>query len=262
MLSDEGCTTSVTNKRQIAMNLKDVIERRKLKVIGAQELQRANSVYLYANNPEARARFSKIFLSNLTDHLKSPRQEDRLRCPVYLVTIALKRFCCPIKDAAAFDLKPLQAWVRQAMEGMSYLGFVEAALYSNMTLGPEAKKGQVKVKIESKTTTTTTTTTKKRHGTISWHVHLIVWGASRAMLKATVDDISAKHPSLITGLPSADYRRIRPEHFAGKVLYILKSPREYRVWPKKQEVIDPETGEITTHATGRFTQKKPDHAPW
>jgi hypothetical protein len=252
MLLDEGCTMSVTNERQLATNLKEVMERKR-RVIGAQELQRANSVYLYANNPEARAGFSRVFLSTLTDHLKSPVNEDRLRTPVYLVTFALRRFCCPIQEAAGFDLKPLQAWVRQAMEGMSYLGFVEAAFYSNLTLGPEAKKARVKPKIETKHRNKPTT--KKRHGTISWHVHLIVWGTSRATLKATVDDISAKHPSLITGLPAADYRRIRPEHFAGKVLYILKVPREYRVWPKKQEVIDPETGEITTHATGRFTQK-------
>jgi hypothetical protein len=41
---------------------------------------------------------------------------------------------------------------------------------------------------------------------------------------------SAKHPSLVPGPPSADYRLIRPEHLDGKILYILKSPREYRVW--------------------------------
>src|SRR5215211_658728 len=87
-----------------------------------------------------------------------------------------RRFCCPIQDATEFDLKRLQGWMRQAMEGTSYLGFVEAALYSNLTLGPEAKKGQVKPKIERKTMTATKS--KKRHGTISWHVHLIVWGTS------------------------------------------------------------------------------------
>src|SRR5215204_3520063 len=140
MSLDEASTMSVTKERQIAANLKEAIERQKRRVIGVQELQRSNSVYLYANNPNARSRFSRVFLSTLSDHLKSPVREDRLRCPVYLVTIALKRFWCPIQDAGGFDLKPLQAWVRQVMEGTSYLGFVEAALYSNLTLEPEAKK--------------------------------------------------------------------------------------------------------------------------
>jgi hypothetical protein len=65
--------------------------------------------------------------------------------------------------------------------------------------------------------------------TISWHVHLLVWGVSRAALKALVDEVS-EAPSLVPGPPSADYRLIRPEHLDGKILYILKSPREYRVW--------------------------------
>jgi hypothetical protein len=74
-------------------------------------------------------------------------------------------------------------------------------------------------------------------------------------LKALVDAVSAKYPSLIADLPSADYRLIKPEHLEGKVLYMLKSPHEYRVWPKKDEVIDPETGEITVQSTGRYRQK-------
>jgi hypothetical protein len=74
-------------------------------------------------------------------------------------------------------------------------------------------------------------------------------------LKSLVDEVSAKHPSLVAGLPSGDYRQIKPEHLAGKALYMLKSAREYRVWAKKQENIDPETGEITVQLTGQFRQK-------
>jgi hypothetical protein len=64
-----------------------------------------------------------------------------------------------------------------------------------------------------------------------------------------------KNPSLIPGLRAADYREIRPEYFDGKVLYILKSPREYRVWDEKEELIDLETGEITKRLTGRSIQR-------
>ncbi len=91
--------------------------------------------------------------------------------------------------------------------------------------------------------------------TVSWHVHVLVWNVTRARLRGLVDEISAEHPSLIEGLPSADYRRIAPVHLASKALYMLKSPREYRIWPKKEKVVDPVTGEMEIRRTGRFRQK-------
>jgi hypothetical protein len=43
------------------------------------------------------------------------------------VKFTLKKFCCSIEEAATYDLNAFQAWVRQTMEGLSYLGMVECA---------------------------------------------------------------------------------------------------------------------------------------
>jgi hypothetical protein len=156
-----------------------------------------------------------------------------------------------VNEAETYDLKSLQAWVRQTMEGLSYLGMVEAAFYSNVEVhtGPYTPPEQSARAAKGKASD------RDKRQTVSWHVHLLVWGVTRAALKALVDEVSAKEPSLIEGLPSADYRRIKSEHFESKILYMLKSTREYRVWPIKEAVNDLETGEITSQRTGRFRQE-------
>lgn len=224
---------------------------------GKEELDFRGALYLYANNPKARVRFARIFLEAVKSHLKSPTNEDLLKCPVYLVTFALKRFACSMEDAKTYDLRPLQAWVRQKMEGFSYLGMVDVAFYSNVNVQtgvyPLPEKEEAKKVKPSE---------RDRGQMASWHVHLLVWGVPRARLKTLVDEVnvmlangSPKNPSLVDGLRAADYRQVKSERFEGKVLYILKSPREYRVWPEKEEVIDPETGEIAQPLTGRFIQR-------
>ncbi|GEO17787.1 hypothetical protein MAE02_54830 [Microvirga aerophila] len=118
------------------------------------------------------------------------------------------------------------------MQGYSYIGMTEAALYSNWSMKPGSKDK-----------------------TVLWHVHLFVWRTNRASLKALVDEINNNHESLIPTLCPADYRQIPCDHFIGKVLYLLKSPQEYRVWSSKDEVVDPETGEIMLQLNGRYRQK-------
>jgi len=200
---------------------------------------------------------SEQALETVKSHLQSPTDESLLRCPVYLVTFALERFCCSVAEARTYDLRPLQAWVRQRMEGLSYLGMVDVAFYSNISVDtgvypiPEGDEAEKVRPLE-----------RDRRQTVSWHVHLFVWGVPRAQLKALVDEVNAtlahgvpKNPSLVPGLRAADYREVKPKYFEGKVLYILKSPREYRVWDEKEELIDWETGEIMVELTGRFRQK-------
>jgi hypothetical protein len=230
--------TFLEQEQERGTHLIETLQRPKYRRLKHPELSRRNAVYLYANNPTARVRFARVFLSGVMDHLKSRSGGDRLKGAVYLVTFALERFCCPLKEAERYDLRPLQAWVRQAVEGLSYLGMTEAAFYSNKSLPGQEKEP-----------------------TVSWHVHLLVWGVSRPTLKTLVDGVSAKHPSLIPGLPSGHYRLIKPKDLASKTLYMLKSPQEYRVWPVKEEVIDPETGEITVHVTDRYRQKSRDLRP-
>src|SRR3712207_2016174 len=61
-----------------------------------EERQFRGSLYLYANNTNGRIQFGRAFLDTLRRHLQSPRDENLLRCPGYLVTITVKRFCCSV----------------------------------------------------------------------------------------------------------------------------------------------------------------------
>jgi hypothetical protein len=211
--------------------------RQKLQGLGEHPSRYRNelvrgSIYLFANNPEARVCFAKACLDTLAAFFEITPDADCANRAVYHVTLAPRRFCCPLGKAADTNLRPLQAWVRQMMQGHSYIGMVEAAYYSNWDLEPGGKDK-----------------------TVSWHVHLLVWGASRASLKTLVDEINERHDSLIPFLRAADYRKIPSSLLIDKALYMLKSPQEYRVWLGKREVVDPDTGEIVLQPSGRYRQR-------
>ena len=70
-------------------------------------------------------------------------------------------------------------------------------------------------------------------------------------------DINERYDALLPGVDPAYGVLVAKQDVIGKALYMLKAPQsEHRVYPKRTEKIDPETGEITTPTTGRFKQRK------
>src|SRR3954466_1674520 len=150
------------------------------------------------------------------------------------VTLIPNQFVVPEDAAASFDPKRLQAWARQELRGLSFISMVEPALYTNV--------GDIMAGVRR---------------VVSWHVHAIAWGVIEARLAAIKDGINNRYEALLPGVDVAKFELVANDDVVGKALYMLKAPQsEYRVYPKRTEKIDRETGEITTPTTGRFKQRK------
>jgi hypothetical protein len=150
------------------------------------------------------------------------------------VTLAPRKFVVAEGAAASFDPKRIQAWTRQLLRGLNFVGMVEAALYTNFG---HVSAGFWRV--------------------VAWHVYLLAWGVSEAQLAPVMDNINRRYEALLPGVDPAFGVPVAKEEVVGKALYMLKAPQsEYRVYPKRATRIDRETGEITTPTTGRFKQKK------
>lgn len=179
---------------------------------------------LYANNTQARIRFATIAHKALRDHFATLSRKDQKSA--YFVTLIPRRFAMPLDEASKFDPNPLQDWTQQALAGLNYLGTIEAALYPRYKLDA----GSVP-------------------GTVSWHVHAIVWGTNKQNLVGRLEPLCDQDESLLAGVKPYHCQKIKVEAVGKKLLYSLKSPQKQYVtfsWPK--EKIDLETGEITSQA--------------
>ncbi len=184
---------------------------------------------LYANNTDARLAFAAVAKRHIAK-LAEGDQEIRL----FWVSLIPKQFDVPEDEAAGFNPKRLHAWTHQVLRGLSYVGMVEAALYTNLSA---LMSGHQR--------------------TVSWHAHLIVWGAGEARVQQIMNGINQRYVALLPGVNPAYAVPITGEQALGKTLYMLKAPQsEHRVYPRKVEEIDYETGEVSQRSTGRFKQKK------
>ncbi|TNC07640.1 hypothetical protein FF100_31660 [Methylobacterium terricola] len=201
-------------------------------------LQRGAAAELLANNALARIGFAEIAV----EHLKAHGGIDR--GPVCFVTLAPKQYAFPIPQsryrfppleteprrsskAANFDIRKLQAFARQAMGEIPFLGIVEVAFFRNW--GPEGQS---------------------RYDWASWHTHLLSWGATHAEVSRTLSPVRAKHQSLIKGSPAAHALKLSHDDknsIERSIFYKMKAPqKQYRVvyynkeWKnKKGDVLKP-----------------------
>lgn len=194
------------------------------------ELDRSQAMYLPANNLNARLKFAQI-MARHGDATVAGLPSDQ---PVFFFTLIVRAYTVREDRAAGFNIKRLKGLYHEILRGGSYVGMVEAALYTNLNAAGASFKRAV-----------------------SWHVHVIVWGISEAELAAICRVANARYRTIIDGIDAAHYRRLAREEVAGQALYMCKGQlSEYRVWPRKREKHDRETGEVTIEGTGRFSQAK------
>ncbi|MCJ2069349.1 hypothetical protein MKK75_11160 [Methylobacterium sp. J-030] len=189
-------------------------------------LEQRQALFLPANNMWARVRYAGAF----AEHLK--RFAARLTAgePIFLVTLVNREHTVPRKAAAAFDIARVKGWVHQVLHGTSYVGMVEAAYFSNLRLRDPFER---------------------RH--VSWHTHVLLWGITEAKLAARCNEINGRYVTVVEGVPAAHYRALKQEDVFGRSLYVCKAPlTEYRVWARREECFDSETGEIFQSFSGRF----------
>lgn len=190
-----------------------------------RELWKSDAPFLAANNINARIDFAEIWLQ-----LGREFGEGK---PCYLVTLAPEQFALSFDEVPSFDLRKLHSLARQTLLGFDFIGNAEIGCYTNFN--KELRRGPVN----------------------SLHVHAMVVNPDVRLLKQRVKDFSRRFKSLVPGCPSAHAVRIDPIDIDCILLYMMKAAAfEYRVAPRKTEVVDPTTGEFLKQATGRYRQYK------
>lgn len=194
------------------------------------EIAPASAISLPATNYQARIRYAWIANAHVTRFTESlPRS-----VPVFWVTLISGEYTLGEDQAGGFDPYPLQQWALAMLPGCSFVGMVEAALYTNVAAVAFSMKRAV-----------------------SWHVHMPLWGVTEQQIRKLCARINESVSTIIPGVKAAHYRRLEPEEVRGQVLYMLKAPvNEYRIYKRKKTVFDQETGEISEESTGRFATKK------
>lgn len=193
------------------------------------DLALASASSLKAINCAARIRFAEVFGKNLRVLLDRHRGED-----VFFVTLNLHEHAVPLDKAASFNVAACKDATHAFLKDLSFIGIVEAAYYYNAPFMPAA-----------------------RHPFVSWHSHAIVWETRQSELAKRRRLLNQKHQPFVPGRYAAHYRRITPAIALSYARYMSKSLiNEYTAYPKKREVVDPETGEFIKQLTGKWRNRK------
>lgn len=199
-----------------------------------ERLKTRDARSLYATNARARIECAKA--SDRAFHKLVRKQGHG---GFFFVTLTPRQFAVRASEAANFDHESVKNWVKNEFQDFSYLGMVDAALYTNINVVPGYRDEMV-----------------------SWHIHLIGWGCTERRIRAVEARIESSNDALIPGRVVAKIRRWRVTGAAGRLVYLFKGiVSEYRVFEKKQELVDPSTGEIFPVRTGAFQQRKRDLRP-
>jgi hypothetical protein len=196
------------------------------------QLLNSDARWLNAVSPRARIRWGELICNELSKHFHLGSNQPEPAQRLFLVTLCDRR-CCTSHQAKEIDVPGFIRILRRGLRGLSYLGMIEPALYSNVCEGARIHGRRM----------------------VSWHVHLVAWGESRSAIKARIDNLNREGILLPVGLAAAHQKRISKGKLASKLCYILKAPRKaYRLYKYDQVTAD---GEIVL----RFRQKKDDLRP-
>jgi hypothetical protein len=201
----------------------------------SHDLQLLNSAprWLNAVSPQARIRWGEIVCEEFSNHFhlgpNKPEPDQR----IFLVTLCDRR-CCTSHQERNIDIPRFIRILRRGLRGLSYLGMIEPAYYTNVCEGTHVHGKRM----------------------VSWHLHLIAWGESKFAIRTRIDSLNeGSLLPIADGLPAAHQKRISKGKLADKFCYLLKSPKKaYRLYKYEQITTG---GEILL----RFNQKKDDFRP-
>lgn len=174
------------------------------------ELQEGSALSHYATNCTARIEFAKSAVRKLIVMWNSDRENENVR-DYALLTLTPRFAAFPLSEAGTYDWSQLQSWANKKLKGLNFLGIVEAAFFSNKSIG------------------------SKKEPTVSWHLHVIVWGAEREKLRSIVRRVNAEETALVEDKKPGHFRMIKGrKDLACTTRYMLKSVQsDYRVFTRK-----------------------------
>jgi hypothetical protein len=163
---------------------------------------------LHAVTPGARIRWGKLICDAFSDHFHLGGEKLEPSQRIYFVTLCDRR-CCTPPNAAHIDVRKFLRIFRRGLRGLSYLGMLEPAYYVNVCTGPR----------------------RHRKRMVSWHVHVLAWGASRQDMKERITELNQLLLPIADGLAPAHQKCISRGKLADKIAYLLKAPQKgYRLY--------------------------------
>jgi hypothetical protein len=196
-------------------------------------LLKLDSRVLSTVSSKGRIRWGRMVCEELSEHFQLGPDKPQPDQRIFLVTLCDRRCCTPY-DARDIDVRRFIRILRRGLRRLSYFGMLEPAYYVNVCEG---------VRIYGKRL-------------VSWHLHLLVWGASREEMKDRIERLNRNVLLPIAkGLDGAHQKCISKGKLASKIAYMLKAPQKgYRLF--KIEVMTAD-GEIIP----KFIQRKQDLRP-
>ncbi|MEJ5087159.1 hypothetical protein [Brucella pseudogrignonensis] len=174
------------------------------------ELQEGSALSHYATNCTARIEFAKSTVRKLIAMRNNDKENENVRDYAFM-TLTPRFAALPLSVAGTYDWSQLQIWATEKLKGLSYFGIVEAAFFSNIAISIA------------------------KEPTVSWHIHIIVWGAGRKELRDIISRINAEELALIEDKKPAHFRMMKDrKDLACTTRYMLKSVQtDYRVFTPK-----------------------------
>lgn len=201
----------------------------------AKSLQTGAAYKMKAVNPKCRIHFAEALFKSLNSCFLQSRIST-----FFFVTIVSDRHAMRCRDADNHDIKDHRAWISKKLDGFDFLGMIEIAYYPKAPFRPGGEVPWV-----------------------SWHVHAIVWNATRAKIEKLKREINRDHQSFNPDRMACHYHSLNADDLESRVAYICKLPiTEYNAYMTLASgPVDPATGIQTKVPTGRARQKKGELMP-
>lgn len=136
----------------------------------------------------------------LTDRLQEELHKRRVK-EAFFVTLISSDHAVKVKKQKQYDVQAHRDWIAARLTGLNFVGVIEAGYY------PAESSAEFK------------------NGWVSWHAHVIVWGASVETLRTLKAAFNAEHSAFRNGAAPFHFRRTDPTAIEGDVAYFCKSPK-------------------------------------
>lgn len=184
---------------------------------------------LKAINPLARTTVARALAQAVTAEFDNKNIET-----AFFITIVSDEFAVTVDRKQQFDTAKAKSWIKSILKGFDYIGFWEAAFYYR---SPFLENGH--------------------EPRLSWHAHVIAWNVGSEDIEKIQAEINEQVRAFLPGYDAFHCRSLSSKWAIGRIFYMSKGClSEYTAYPKVQEVIDPETGEIKKVAQDIWSNRK------
>ena len=192
-----------------------------------QILRPSDAFYLPAVNSKARIKWGAVFIQEIFQFFGITTDEDGPNEAMFLVTIADKSHLTS-DQPQQINLTRIKRKLEAGLRGLSYIGMIEPEYYNNI-YGLSGNK---------------------QKNVVSWHGHLLVWGATEKQLAKRLAKIKPRFTPIMPGLCAVHKKIIPRDQFGYKLCYIIKSPcKEYSIGQRRER--DERTGAVKLKQNSR-----------